>query len=247
MDIPSLSLSLKSLTFYGSMVLYAIALVYALVLASQHLAQNREAGGTAPVKKRHGLMSMDEVLELSQQIDAYERMSGDYNAQAMAEIAIQIGEQYGLPPEELESLRVACLLHDVGEFERYDFIQEDRMLRPDEWVLLEDHPLHGYRFILENLGEEHANAAKWVRWSHERWDGTGYPDRLVGEQIPLSARILTVADAYCALSSDRPHRPALSPERVIEELQRYAGIYFDPQIVQMLSVPEEASASALEI
>jgi HD-GYP domain-containing protein (c-di-GMP phosphodiesterase class II) len=232
------SLGLKSMTLYASLALYAVCVVYALALLLAPRLQ-KTTGADKALKKKPGQMRFDDILQHSQQADAYEKASEPYTAEYLSDLCVQLGEQFELEPAELESLRVAALLHDIGQVERYDFIQEPRRLRPDEKRYLEEHPIHGARFIQDNLGASHEQAAKWVRWSHERWDGTGYPDALSGEQIPLPARILAVADAYCAMMQDRPHRPALHPEQVIQELNRYAGIYYDPRIVQLLGVPDE--------
>jgi HD-GYP domain-containing protein (c-di-GMP phosphodiesterase class II) len=86
--------------------------------------------------------------------------------------------------------------------------------------------------MLEGLGVE--SVAAWVRHHHERWDGTGYPDGLAGEEIPLGARIVLVADAFDAMTSDSVHRPARSAEEALAELQRGAGTQFDPAVVAAL-------------
>lgn len=231
------SLGLKSMTLYASLALYAVCVIYALALLLGPRLQ-KNTGADKALKKKPGQLRFDDILQYSQQADAYEKVSEPYTAEYLSDLCVQLGEQFELEPAELEALRVAALLHDIGQVDHYDFIQEPRYLRSEEKCYLEEHPLRGAQFIQENLGLTHQQAAKWVRWSHERWDGTGYPDALSGEQIPLPARILAVADAYCAMMQDRPHRPALSAEAVIQELHRYAGIYYDPQIVQLLGVPD---------
>jgi HD-GYP domain-containing protein (c-di-GMP phosphodiesterase class II) len=87
--------------------------------------------------------------------------------------------------------------------------------------------------MLESLGVD--PVADWVLHHHERWDGTGYPDRLAGEEIPLGARILFVADAYDAMTSDRAYRSRLAPQEAVDELQRCAGTQFDPEIVDVFA------------
>ncbi|PKL76076.1 MAG: hypothetical protein CVV27_12115 [Candidatus Melainabacteria bacterium HGW-Melainabacteria-1] len=250
MEFMGLQLGLKSLTFYASMALYAMSLIYALVLVMMMSPmggiKQRMRGGDRLLKRKPSSYSMDDLLELSATADAYEMAQEPYTAQYMADLCAQIAEQYELSEEDRDSLRIAALLHDLGQVEHCDFIQEERALRPEEWQELEQHPLTGYQMLLE-MGPEYANAAKWVRWSHERWDGTGYPDGLAGDQIPIPARILTVVDAYCAMMSDRPHRPALSQEAVIAELQRNAGVRFDPQMVQLFGAEELSSSTALEV
>lgn len=246
-----MTLTLKTLTFYASMLLYAISLVYALFIVMMMAPQGgfkfgggRSGGGL--LKKKPSSYSIDDILELSAQADAYELAQEPYGAQYMADLAMDLSKHYELSEEDKESLRIAALLHDIGQIDNYDFIQEERALRPEERQELEGHVLAGYQLLME-MGPEYENAAKWVRWSHERWDGTGYPDGLVGEQIPIPARILSIVDAYCAMMSDRPYRQARGQYGTVHELQRYAGIQFDPQMVQLFGTEEEAPTTALEV
>lgn len=237
--LESLNMSLKELTFYSSMALYALAAVYALGIFLPVLSGKQLGGGD---QEEGDMLSSADVTEWSEKSDAYEGSPG--HAQRMAQMAYGLGQSCGLSDTELESLKMAALLHDVGQLDRFDFIQQGRMLRQEERFQLEDHTLWGEAFVLNRWGTEYTATAQWVRWHHERWDGLGYPDRLSGEQIPLPARILAVADAYDAMSHDRPYRPALPPERALQELQRYAGIMFDPQLIQMVANHLQVGADA---
>lgn len=240
-------LGLKTMAFYASMTLYAISAIYGLALVIMMAPKGGGKGrGDRLLKKKPSHYSMDDILELSARADAYEVAQEPYTAQYMADLCAQIAEHYELSEEDRESLRVAALLHDIGEIDNYDFIQEERALRAEERIELENHPLVGCQLIME-MGPEYEKAAKWVRWSHERWDGTGYPDGLIGEQIPIPARILSIVDAYCAMMADRPHRPSLGQYGAIGELQRNAGMQFDPQMVQLFGAEETSSSTALEI
>lgn len=245
--LTSTGMGLKTLTFYASMALYAISVVYAIVvlMSMSPMAGLKGRSGGGLRKKKPSTYTMDDILELSAQADAYEVAQEPYTGQYLADLCAQIAEHYELSEEDRESLRIAALLHDVGQIEQCDFIQEQRALRPEERQELENHPVTGYHRIAE-MGPEYEKAAKWVRWSHERWDGTGYPDGLVGEQIPIPARILSIVDAYCAMMSDRPHRGALGQPIAVAELKRFAGIQFDPQMVQLFGAEEEAG-TALEV
>jgi HD-GYP domain-containing protein (c-di-GMP phosphodiesterase class II) len=98
--------------------------------------------------------------------------------------------------------------------------------------MLERHPQIGFR-MLESLGVQ--PVAEWVLHHHERWDGAGYPNRLAGDQIPLAARIILVADAYDAMTSDRDYRQAVTPRDALAELERCAGTQFDPAVVKALA------------
>ncbi len=242
-----IDLGIKMLTLYASIALYAITIIYALVLFAPKMGGGKRGGRRdSLLKKKPSQYSMDDILELSARADAYEIAQEPYTAQYMAELALQIADHYELSDEEKEALHIAALLHDVGQIEQADFIQEERALRHDEWLELENHPIWGYQLVKE-MGPEYEKAALWVRWSHERWDGTGYPDGLVGEQTPVPARILSIVDAYCAMMQDRPHRAALSQEEAVQQLQLQAGLKFDPQMVQLFGVENQVTETSLEV
>ena len=117
----------------------------------------------------------------------------------------------------------------------------------EERLRLEEHPILGEQLVrqIANIG----SSALWVRWHHERWDGCGYPDQLSGEFIPLPVRILSVVDTYDALTHERPYRNSISPENAMKELQRMAGIMFDPNVIQVfMSIDAESEiGSSLEV
>lgn len=144
--------------------------------------------------------------------------------------AVMIGEGLGLTPEQLRILRYAGLLHDIGKL-----AVEDRILRkagpltPEEREAIKQHPVVGAA-ILGSAGS-FAALVPAVRHHHERFDGTGYPDGLAGDAIPVEARILAVADAFDAMTSDRPYRPALARDVACERLIRGRGTQFDPEVV----------------
>lgn len=241
-----LTLGPKALTMYAAAALYVIWAIYGLVLLAPMMGGKGSSGGRLS-RKKPSQYSMDDILEWSAEADAYELAQEPFTAQYMADLAMQIAEQYELSEEEKESLRIAALLHDVGQIEQCDFIQEERALRHEERQVLESHPVWGHQLVKE-MGPEYETAALWVRWSHERWDGNGYPDGLVGEQIPVPARILALVDAYCAMMQDRPYRAAMTQEAVVAELQKQAGIMFDPNMVQLFGVEgQEQPSTALEV
>ncbi|MCD6104750.1 MAG: HD domain-containing protein, partial [Thermosipho sp. (in: Bacteria)] len=101
------------------------------------------------------------------------------------------------------------------------------------YLIMKEHPKKGYE-ILKQVNEFEDTVAKWVLHHHERWDGSGYPEGLSGEKIPIQARILTLADVYHALISDRPYRSALSKEEAIKIIQEESGKLFDPQLVEII-------------
>jgi HD-GYP domain-containing protein (c-di-GMP phosphodiesterase class II) len=135
----------------------------------------------------------------------------------------------GLDSEQTELTRLAGSLHDLGKLAiPEEILRKPGPLNEAERLVLERHPQIGYR-MLDSLGVE--PVASWVLHHHERWDGGGYPDRLFADDIPLGSRILFVADAYDAMTSERVYRRKLSHDRAIEELERCAGTQFDPHVV----------------
>ena len=141
-----------------------------------------------------------------------------------------IGRRLGLPEWEISNLLNGALLHDVGKIGVPDAIlRKPGRLTEDEWTIMRTHPDLGYR-MLEHIGFL-KDALPVVRHHHERYDGSGYPDGLSGEQVPLGARIFAVADTFDAMTSDRPYRRACSVELARAEIARCAGTQFDPQVV----------------
>jgi HD-GYP domain-containing protein (c-di-GMP phosphodiesterase class II) len=135
----------------------------------------------------------------------------------------------GADPELIELIRLAGSLHDLGKLAiPEEILRKPAPLTEAERLVLERHPQIGFR-MLESLGVD--PVADWVLHHHERWDGTGYPDGIPGEEIPLGARILFVADAFDAMTSDRVYRSRLSHVDALAELERCAGTQFDPEIV----------------
>ena len=169
--------------------------------------------------------------QLAKTVDRFERYDNPH-AQRVAAVADEIAHAFHLARHDRGSLYAAALLHDLGEvaMER-DYIQADRALTTEERMDLTRHPVIGEREA-SRVGADRA-AQLLVRWHHEWWNGTGYPDALRREEIPLAARILRVADAYAALTDDRPFRPSLSEEAARRELTNRAGIEFDPGVVSV--------------
>ena len=150
-------------------------------------------------------------------------------------IAVEIGEVMSLSEPELEQLEWAGLLHDIGKIGIRDavLLKPERLTR-EERMLMNEHPAKGEE-ILRDV-DQLAKVRPLIRHHHEWYNGSGYPDRLIGEEIPLLARVLHVADAFEAMTASRPYRPVpLSSGEALAELQRYAGIQFDPLVVDAFS------------
>ncbi|HLE26688.1 MAG TPA: HD-GYP domain-containing protein, partial [Anaerolineales bacterium] len=138
----------------------------------------------------------------------------------------------GMSDAERVHLRRGALLHDIGKMGVPDAI----LLKPgpltdEEWEIMRKHPVYAYEMLLPILYLRPALEIPY--YHHEKWDGTGYPHGLKGEQIPLAARIFAVVDVWDALRSDRPYRPAWPAEKVQEHIRSLAGTHFDPQVAKM--------------
>jgi putative nucleotidyltransferase with HDIG domain len=169
------------------------------------------------------------AASLAKAVDARDTYTGSHSSR-VAELAAWIAQRMGLDQEQVELTRLAGSLHDLGKLAiPEEILRKPGPLTPPERLVLERHPQIGHR-MLDSLGVD--PVADWVLHHHERWDGTGYPDRLRREEIPLGARIVFVADAYDAMTSDRAYRGRLTPRAAVEELERCAGTQFDPQIVE---------------
>jgi diguanylate cyclase (GGDEF)-like protein len=168
------------------------------------------------------------AASLAKAVDARDTYTGSHSTR-VAELSAWIAHRLGLDREHIELTRLAGSLHDLGKLAiPEEILRKPGPLTDPERLVLQRHPEIGHR-MLESLGVD--PVAEWVLHHHERWDGTGYPERLRGEEIPLGARIIFVADAYDAMTSDRAYRGRLTPREAIEELQRCSGTQFDPEIV----------------
>lgn len=175
----------------------------------------------------HGYLAlMAEVVEAR---DAYAAKRGE----AVAHLAAALAGNLGLDEAETTVVVEAARLRDIGEIGVPERILNKRGgLSEDEWALIREHPLTGER-LLRQLGGS-GEVAQAIASHHERFDGTGYPAGLAGEEIPLAARIVAAACAYNAMVVERPYRPRLAEKRALEELRRCAGTQFDPRVVAAL-------------
>ena len=167
----------------------------------------------------------------------------------VSSLAVRVGHQLGLAPDELEELRLAAELHDVGKLAIPDAVlQKPGSLDPTEWGFIHSHTLIGQRILSAAPALRPVGAI--VRSVHENWDGTGYPDGLAAEAIPLAARIIAACDAYSAMTSDRPYRAARTAAEAVAELRRCAGRQFDRHVVDLVCTvlaDEDEPAAALAV
>ena len=154
------------------------------------------------------------------------------HAERLENLCLEMGGIIGLDRHKLASLALVARVHDLGKVGIPDHILfKESSLTEKEWKIMRLHPEKGYRIALAS--PELEPVAELILRHHERWDGTGYPLGLKGEEIPVECRILSIVDAFDAMTNDRPYRAALSREEALEEIARSSGTQFDPQLVKI--------------
>jgi len=172
------------------------------------------------------------IRSLVNSLNARDNYSASHSTRVAA-LALSMAEQLGLPDSMLHDIEVFGPLHDVGKIGiRDQILLKPTPLTEQERAICREHCIIGER-ILRPLRPSR-EALGMVRNHHEVWDGSGYPDELAGEDIPLLARVLQVADSYDAMISDRPYQPAMSEQEVLAHFRQYAGVFYDPVVVDAL-------------
>jgi len=144
--------------------------------------------------------------------------------------AVALAEAIGLSTDQVANVSTAALLHDIGKIGIPDrVLNKKEKLNEKDWKAIKTHPKLGAT-IIRNVPHL-APCVNIVLYHHERWDGSGYPEGLKGEQIPIEARIIAIAESFDAMTSSLPYRPALPLEETIKELRKGAGLQFDPKLV----------------
>ncbi|MEN3008317.1 HD-GYP domain-containing protein [Pseudothermotoga sp.] len=215
-----LPLAAVSYLLYELAGISAIPLVFAILTAVQIGNMFRNEYEQSKLDK---LKLMVKSLEMR---DSY--TSG--HSERASQLAYDIGKTLGLSERLCERIKMACMLHDVGKIGIPDYILgKPEKLSDVEFDIIKTHSVKSEELLksVKGLKEE----AKWVRHHHERWDGLGYPDNLAGEEIPLPSRIITIADIYEALTSDRPYRKAYTKQEAIEMIKQMSGTVLDPKVV----------------
>jgi diguanylate cyclase (GGDEF)-like protein len=207
----------------------------AMQIADQRLYGNKGARRRTAV----GQQTRDVLMQV-----LYERQPAlQARMHDVAQMAVAIGRKMFLLPEELDEMARAAELHDVGKMAVPDeILNKPGPLDAVERDFIHQHTLVGERIL--GAAPALAPVARLVRASHEKWDGSGYPDRLAGERIPLASRIIAVCDAYSAMTAERPFRAAVSTREALAELRRCAGTHFDPAVVEVLCAEVGARAAA---
>jgi diguanylate cyclase (GGDEF)-like protein len=194
---------------------------HALVLVDQRMYEAKRGGRASAVAQTRDVL-LRAVEERSPSLGGH---VGD-----VAGLAVRVARHLGLSEEEVADVRAAAELHDVGKLAVPDAIlDKPGPLDDHEWAFMQRHTIVGERILL--AAPALAAVAPLVRASHERWDGGGYPDGLVGERIPLGARIVSLCDAFDAMVTDRAYRSAMSEQDALDEVERCAGTQFDPAVV----------------
>ncbi|WP_029214839.1 bifunctional diguanylate cyclase/phosphohydrolase [Kallotenue papyrolyticum] len=226
--------------------------------AAKRLGRNQVRCASDPVvdaldatrlDSREEIALQSTVEALAELVAARDRYSGEH-ASRVAAFAVELARLLGVSAAEQRLVVLGARLHNIGKITLPDrILHHPEALSPDEWELMRQHPIIGAEIV--SRVPSLRVLAPLIRHHHERWDGLGYPDGLAGEAIPLLARIIAVADAYAAMTSERPYRRARQPHEALRELQRCAGTQFDPAVVaamhQLAARAMPASDDALRV
>ncbi|MFL5816447.1 MAG: HD domain-containing phosphohydrolase [Conexibacter sp.] len=207
---------------------------HALQLADQRMYANKRDTRTSSRRQTRDVLL--QVLR-EREPDLHHHLAG------VAALAVAVGRHLALSAEQLDEVTRAAELHDVGKIAIPDeILHKPAKLDVDEWQLMRQHTIIGDRIL--GAAPAMRPVAEIVRASHERWDGKGYPDGLAGEQIPLGARIVSVCDAFHAMTTPRAYQGTLQPDAALAELRRCAGTQFDPAVVEAFcALPVEPPAA----
>jgi putative nucleotidyltransferase with HDIG domain len=174
---------------------------------------------------------MDTLTSLALAVDAKDQFTQGHSHK-VASYAVLIAEALGLPGHEIEAVRLGAMLHDVGKVGIVESIlNKNGPLNPDEWEAMKRHVEYGSKLLEPLRGTE--SVREMVVHHHEFFDGSGYPEGLTGEQIPLGARIIAIADAYDTITSERTYKKARTAEEALQEIERCGNAQFDPELVRL--------------
>jgi HD-GYP domain-containing protein (c-di-GMP phosphodiesterase class II) len=220
-----------TIAFAGRTHVMVVALVLPLVMLLRNFSQER--------RRR-----IDNALELSDAYRGTAFLLGDVveaddaytgaHSRHVVDLVLEVCDDFGLSPDERRDAEFVALLHDVGKIRiPTEIINKPGPLDTDERTIIQTHTIEG-QLLLERVGGLLGHVGRIVRSCHENWDGTGYPDGLAGEEIPLIARIVTACDAFSAMTTTRSYRKARTEAEAGTELERCAGTQFDPHVVEAI-------------
>jgi len=202
--------------------------------------------GVLVILSRERQARVDQALELSSAYRGTAMLLGDVveaddaytgsHSRGVVELSLGVSDRLGLSPRQRRNVEFAALLHDVGKIAvPKEIINKPGPLDPAEWEVMYRHTIEGEE-MLNRVGGVLSEVGRIVRSSHEHYDGSGYPDGLVGEEIPIEARIVTCCDAFSAMTTTRSYRKAMPIEKALEEVRACAGTQFDPRVAEALAV-----------
>ncbi|HEY7455580.1 MAG TPA: HD-GYP domain-containing protein [Thermoleophilaceae bacterium] len=173
------------------------------------------------------------TLLLSDVLEVDDEYTG-FHSRSVVSLSVAVADAMGLGSNQRRNVEFGALLHDVGKIAvPKEIINKPGPLTDDEWLVIKTHTIEGQR-MLDRVGGLLSEVGRIVRSSHEKWDGSGYPDGLAGNEIPVESSIVSCCDAFNAMTTDRSYRTAMSLDEAIEELQANAGTQFDPDVVDAL-------------
>jgi HD-GYP domain-containing protein (c-di-GMP phosphodiesterase class II) len=211
--------------------LILVAVIVPLVWLLDNFSKDRAARYAAALELnrayRGTVMLLSDVLEFEDEYTAQ-------HSRSVVDLVNAVADELGIAADERQELEFAAMLHDVGKISiPKEILHKPSALTDREFEVIKHHTIEG-QFMLDRVGGLLARVGEVVRSCHERWDGRGYPDGLVGEQIPIAARIVFACDAYNAMTTDRPYRAAMNHEAALAELNANTGTQFDPKVVTAL-------------
>jgi HD-GYP domain-containing protein (c-di-GMP phosphodiesterase class II) len=200
-------------------------LVWLLSVFSQERRQRYAAALELNRAYRGTVMVLADVVETEDHYTAS-------HSRSVVELAVAVADELGIDDDSRQELEIAALLHDVGKIAiPKEILTKPAALTDQEFEIMKTHTVEG-QALLDRVGGLLGRVGEIVRSCHERWDGAGYPDGLISEEIPLAARVVFCCDAFSAMTTDRPYRKALSQETALEEIRRNAATQFDPRVAE---------------
>lgn len=224
-DLVASSLALLLAFVYVELQIVGVLLVVLPLFFVRHMYQMN-----AELERKN-----EELLEvLVERIEASDPYTSGHSRR-VSEFARIIARELGQSSKAVDQVAKAALLHDVGKAyaEFATLLRKETRLTPEERIIMQSHPVRSADLV-GRISDLRGPVQAAVRHHHENYDGTGYPDGLAGEEIPIGARVIMLADTLDAMTTDRPYRRALSFERVVEEIRKYSGRQFDPQIAEVM-------------
>jgi HD-GYP domain-containing protein (c-di-GMP phosphodiesterase class II) len=229
-------LILSPVAFAATLAAVDAPIVLAIVIAPlvwllDNFSKDRAARYAAALELnrayRGTVMLLSDVLEFEDEYTAQ-------HSRSVVDLVNAVADELGIAPDERQELEFAAMLHDVGKISiPKEILHKPAALTDREFEIIKHHTIEG-QFMLDRVGGLLGRVGEIVRSCHERWDGRGYPDGLIGEEIPIAARVVFACDAYNAMTTDRPYRGAMARDAAIAELKSNTGTQFDPRIVAAL-------------